>query len=133
MFANTQGGGTNFAAPDVCKTPTPGGPVPIPYPNFSFGKNGRAGTISKKVLIVSHPAHTLKTVIGTSSGDEPGSVGGVVSGVHRNITKWSAGYPKVVIENMPCVRHTDVTLQNGSTPNIAGSTIVPSQVRVNVG
>lgn len=23
----------NFSFPDVCKTPTPGGPVPIPYPN----------------------------------------------------------------------------------------------------
>lgn len=30
-----------MAFPDVCKTPTPGGPVPIPYPNIaSQGKPG---------------------------------------------------------------------------------------------
>ena len=28
-------GGKVVAAPDVCKTPTPGGPVPIPYTNVS--------------------------------------------------------------------------------------------------
>jgi hypothetical protein len=27
-----------IAFPDVCKTPSPGGPIPIPYPNFGFGR-----------------------------------------------------------------------------------------------
>ena len=27
--------GVTIAFPDVCKTPTPGGPVPIPYPNIA--------------------------------------------------------------------------------------------------
>lgn len=29
-------GGKVVTGPDVCKTPTPGGPVPIPYPNLSM-------------------------------------------------------------------------------------------------
>ena len=37
MFpASTNGGGQCFAFPDTCKTPTPGGPVPIPYPNIAM-------------------------------------------------------------------------------------------------
>lgn len=27
-------GGISFGFPDVTKTPSPGGPIPIPYPNF---------------------------------------------------------------------------------------------------
>jgi len=28
-------GGTSPVFPDVCKTPSPGGPIPIPYPNIA--------------------------------------------------------------------------------------------------
>ena len=40
VFANSRGvahkgsGGMSTVFPDVCKTPTPGGPIPIPYPNI---------------------------------------------------------------------------------------------------
>jgi len=34
--------GVSTAFPDVCKTPTPGGPVPIPYPNIA-NEAGSAG------------------------------------------------------------------------------------------
>jgi hypothetical protein len=37
MFANTQMMGMDFAFPDVCLTPSPAGPVPIPYPNIAMG------------------------------------------------------------------------------------------------
>ena len=33
------GNGMTIAFPDVCKTPTPGGPVPIPYPNIQLQSN----------------------------------------------------------------------------------------------
>ncbi len=45
IFANNRGishkgsGGKSIAFPDVCKTPTPGGPVPIPYPNIAMSSN----------------------------------------------------------------------------------------------
>ena len=38
-----------ISGPDVCKTPTPGGPVPIPYPNTSKASDTSGG--SKKVKI----------------------------------------------------------------------------------
>ena len=32
------------AFPDVCKTPSPAGPVPIPYPNAGYGQQNTAGS-----------------------------------------------------------------------------------------
>ncbi len=34
--------------PDVCKTPSPGGPVPIPYPNFADQSSLKNGTKTVK-------------------------------------------------------------------------------------
>ena len=39
--------GTSIAFPDVCKTPSPGGPIPIPYPNITMSTDTAKGT--KKV------------------------------------------------------------------------------------
>jgi len=44
MPASTKGGGMCLAFPDVCKTPSPGGPVPIPYPNTGMGSGGSKKT-----------------------------------------------------------------------------------------
>ena len=35
VLASMHKGQTVTAFPDVCKTPSPGGPVPIPYPNIA--------------------------------------------------------------------------------------------------
>ncbi len=37
--------GVTIAFPDVCKTPSPGGPIPIPYPNI--GESDNTSTSSK--------------------------------------------------------------------------------------
>ena len=37
MFANTQLMGLDTGFPDVCLTPTPAGPVPIPNPDIAAG------------------------------------------------------------------------------------------------
>ncbi|MBL8972206.1 MAG: DUF4150 domain-containing protein, partial [Myxococcales bacterium] len=34
--------------PDVCKTPSPGGPVPLPYPNFASQSSLKGGTTTVK-------------------------------------------------------------------------------------
>ena len=54
MPAATNGGG-QFATPgplDICKTPTPGGPVPMPYPGLAMLAQGKGKTFSKKVKIL---------------------------------------------------------------------------------
>ena len=57
MFANTQFGGMNIGFPDVCNTPTPGGPVPVPYPNVAAGPMAIPSVYN--VLVMGAPAHTM--------------------------------------------------------------------------
>ena len=44
----TTGGGVCIAFPDVCKTPSPGGPVPVPYPNIGTDSGGTKTTSKTK-------------------------------------------------------------------------------------
>ena len=50
-------GGTTIAFPDVCKTPSPAGPIPIPYPNIAkSGSPNKAMQVWKyrHVLLCKH-------------------------------------------------------------------------------
>src|SRR5262249_15137989 len=76
-FANNdtivhEGDGLQFVAmaPDVCKTPTPGGPVPIPYPNIAMSRDLADG--SKTVKVEGNPAALESSNLKMSSGDEGG-------------------------------------------------------------
>jgi hypothetical protein len=53
VFSPTRPGGVIASFPDVCKTPTPGGPVPIPYPNMAV-----AGTATKSPSPTEAPTAT---------------------------------------------------------------------------
>jgi hypothetical protein len=54
VFANSRGvahkgsGGMSAVFPDVCKTPTPGGPIPIPYPTSGKSSDTSSGPTSVK-------------------------------------------------------------------------------------
>lgn len=112
-------GGTSTAAPDVCKTPTPGGPVPVPYVNVARSRDTARG--SKRVRADGHPLMLKSSHFSTSAGDEPGTLGGVVSGKTRG-----KAYPRsysfdVKVEGQPVFRFTDFMLQNSGSPgNAAG-------------
>jgi hypothetical protein len=86
-FANSRGiahkgsGGMSMVFPDVCKTPSPGGPVPIPYPNI--GKASDTSKGPKKVTTDGKMPMVKGAKYSTSTGDEPGSAGGVISGVNK--------------------------------------------------
>lgn len=83
VFANGRGvvhkgsGGQSPVFPDVCKTPTPAGPVPIPYPNIGMSSNTSGGPSSVKVDGQMPMAKGAK--YNMTSGDEAGSAGGVMS------------------------------------------------------
>jgi hypothetical protein len=84
VFANGRGiahagsGGMNIIFPDVCKTPSPGGPVPIPYPNVGKSADTTGGPTSVK--IEGNMPMVKGAKYATTTGDEAGSVGGVMSG-----------------------------------------------------
>lgn len=86
-FANKRGiahGGSNgmsVAFPDVCKTPSPSGPIPIPYP--SIGKSSDASGGPSTVTIEGKMPMVKGATYSVSTGDEAGSAGGVVSGVSK--------------------------------------------------
>jgi hypothetical protein len=83
-FANSRGiahkgsGGLSIVFPDVCKTPAPpAGPIPIPYPNI--GKSSDTSKGAKKVKTDGKMPMVKGAKYSMSTGDEAGSVGGVVS------------------------------------------------------
>lgn len=73
-------------APDVCKTPTPGGPVPVPYPNIAMASSLSNGTTTVKAD--GQMVAIKGSEFSRSNGDEPGTVGGVKSNVNMKEAKW---------------------------------------------
>ncbi len=133
MFACTLQGGTLMAFPDTCKTPTPGGPVPVPYPNTGQGSMANPGTCSTKVLISCTPAQTTNTQIAMTSGDEAGVAGGVVSSMIKGPAKYVMVSLSVMIQGGSAGRLTSPTQPNGTNANPVGAVIAPSQTTVIVG
>ena len=115
-FAHKGSGGMSMVFPDVCKTPTPAGPVPIPYPNIGMAADTSKGT--KKVpadgkMIMVKGAKYLK-----STGDEPGSAGGVVSGTIKQECEFMLYSFNVMIEKKNVCRMGDPLWHNKK--NICG-------------
>jgi Domain of unknown function (DUF4150) len=72
LKASTHTGVAVTAFPDVCKTPTPAGPIAIPYPSM-------AGASQVKSVSKDAAGKVVMTSYQTSTGDEAGSAMGVVS------------------------------------------------------
>ncbi len=103
--------GITSAFPDVCKTPSPGGPIPIPYPNIA--KSGDTAKGTKKVKCDGNPICTKDSNFSTSTGDEAGTAGG---GVVSNKTKGKAEFVNfsfdVKAEGKNVARAMDMMLHN---------------------
>ena len=112
-------GQTNVSGPpDVCKTPSPGGPVPVPYVNVAKTSDLAKG--SKSVKIEGHSIALEHSYLSTSTGDEPGTAGGgLISGKTKGKLTWGSSSPDVKIEGKGVVRFGDVTQHNGNTFNTA--------------
>lgn len=136
MFpASTNGDGQCVIFPDVCKTPTPGGPVPIPYPNIAMLTQGKGSTFSSKVKIMGKKTATTISEISMSSGDEPGTAGGgVVSSKFKGPAKFKKGSSKVKAEGNPVTHLTSMIGQNGvsNANHPAGVQVAPSQTKITV-
>ena len=82
MFpASTKGGGVEFSFPDVCKTPTPSGPIAVPYPNGTYEVKNKAANSSPKNTTSSKVTSTSGSKVAMSMGDEAGTMKGVVSSI----------------------------------------------------
>lgn len=106
------------APPDVCKTPTPGGPAPLPYPNMAMDSDLAKG--AKKVKINGKPVAHAKSNLKTSTGDEAGTAGGgVVSNKFKGKMTWSGSSGDVRVEGNGVVRFMDPTGHNNNSFNTA--------------
>lgn len=124
--------GVTIVFPDVCKTPSPGGPIPIPYPNIA--KSGDTADGSSTVKMDGNPIMLKSSNFSTSTGDEAGTAGG---GIVSNTTKGKAEFVNysfdVKVEGKNVPRQLDPMLHNKlSSPNTAPSPlmqgpIVPTQ------
>lgn len=132
MPASTNGGGNCAAFPDACKTPTPGGPVPMPYPNMSMLSQAKGGTCASKVKIGNKKAARKDTEISMSSGDEAGTAGGgVVSSKFKGPCKCKKGSGKVKAQGKAVTYVGCPWGHNGSNANMPmGAQVAPSQVKV---
>lgn len=126
MFANCQLMGMDFAFPDVCLTPSPAGPVPIPYPNISAAPMAIPNVPT--ILFAGAPAHNLGTTIPMTNGDNPGIATGVASGVVMGPSRHLTGSFTVLLKGLPASRMTSVSLQNST--NAPGCRLVPSQPKI---
>jgi len=106
------------APPDVCKTPSPGGPVPIPYPNMAMDSDLADGCDSVK--IEGNPVANVKAKLSTSTGDEAGTAGGgILSSKTKGAATWKFGSIDVKAEGEMVVRFSDNAFHNGNSFNSA--------------
>lgn len=123
VFANCRGivhkgsGGMSTVFPDVCKTPSPGGPVPIPYPNIGMASNTSQGP--KKVKIDGQMPMTKGAKYSMTSGDEGGTAGGgVVSNKIKSEAEFMMYSFDIKLEGKNACRLGDPLFHN--TKNIMG-------------
>lgn len=115
-FAHKGSNGMSMVFPDVCKTPTPGGPVPIPYPNIGKSSDTTQGTTTIKAdgnMIMNKGAKYM-----ISSGDEPGNIGGVISNTVKHECEYLLYSFDVMLEGKNVCRLGDMLWHNRK--NICG-------------
>jgi hypothetical protein len=106
--------------PDVCKTPSPGGPVPIPYPNIS-----QSATLDKGTTTVKADGGMMIAIKGSefslSNGDNAGVAGGVKSSTFMKESTWILYSFDVKMDGKNACRLTDKKFQNHeNTADLAG-------------
>lgn len=105
--------------PDVCKTPSPGGPVPVPYPNIAQTitlTNGTTTVKGDKIMTANKGSK-----LALSNGDNAGTVGGVKSNVFMKEATWILYSFNVKLQGKNACRLTDKMFHNAENcANLAG-------------
>src|SRR5262245_4721918 len=131
MFGLVHKGSGHFAnstAPDVCKTPSPGGPVPIPYPVII----SRASDLANGTTTVKADGQMVAVKgceYSTCTGDEAGTVGGVASNTFKKEAKFILCSPDVKMDGKNACRLGDkMTMNHQNTVCMMGT--IPTAVKL---
>jgi hypothetical protein len=104
--------------PDVCKTPAPPSPspIPIPYPNIAQSSDTAQG--SSTVKCDGNPVMVKDSNFSTSSGDEAGSIGGMMSNTTKGKAEFQMYSFDVKFDGKSVARLLDIMVLNKlSSPN----------------
>ncbi|WP_431261987.1 DUF4150 domain-containing protein [Roseateles chitinivorans] len=113
--------------PDVCKTPSPGGPVPIPYPNIAQSVTLSDGTTTVKGDRAMAAIKGSKFAM--SNGDNPGTLGGVKSSTFMKEATWILYSFDVKMNGKGCARLSDKMFHNHeNAANLGGEFQIPKHL-----
>jgi uncharacterized Zn-binding protein involved in type VI secretion len=105
--------------PDVCKTPSPAGPVPIPYPNISQSTMLAKGssTVNADGMMIAIKGSEFSM----SNGDNAGVAGGVKSSTFMKESTWILYSFDVKVDGQNACRLSDKMFHNHeNTVNATG-------------
>ncbi|MTD28516.1 DUF4150 domain-containing protein [Erwinia sp. J316] len=112
------GGVSHNTLPDVCKIPGSG--IPVPFQNEAFSRTLTKSTVS----VFADGGNTIANMGSQFAGsifDEPGALGGIVSGTNMAEAEWMTGSFDVFIEKKSACRLSDKMWMNRrNTVNMSG-------------
>ena len=108
-------------APDVCKTQV--GPATVPIPYMIISKLDWAIRTDTSVKFTDQEAFTMNSRLDKVVGDEPGALGGVVSGVNRGMCKPQSNHTSVTVGGYELVQNVNFYQMNCSGPDGTGNTV----------
>jgi hypothetical protein len=125
----------NSTPPDVCKTPSPGGPVPIPYPVI-ISKSSDLANGTTTVKADGEMVGVKGCEYATCTGDEAGTAGGVVSNTNMKEAKFILYSFDVKMDGQNACRFGDkMTMNHQNTVCLAGTwptTCKPDEFPLNI-
>lgn len=108
-------------APDVCKTQVGNAVVPIPY--MIISKLDWSDKTSKDVELTGMKAFNMDARTNKVTGDEPGSLGGVKSGVNKGWCRPQSNKTSVFVNGAELLQNNNLYEMNCAGPDGAGNTI----------
>jgi Domain of unknown function (DUF4150) len=108
--------GITIVFPDICLTPAPPAPpIPIPYPNIAMSSD--AAATAGTVRADGNPLCHKDSNFSRSTGDEPGTNGGIISGTFMDKAEFVSYSFDVKCEGKNVPRALDLMLHNAkNTP-----------------
>ena len=108
-------------APDVCKTQVGNAVVPIPY--MIISKLDWSDKTSPDVELTGMKAFNMDARTNKVTGDEPGSLGGVKSGVNKGWCRPQSNKTNVFVNGAELLQNDNLYEMNCAGPNGASNTI----------
>ncbi|MEJ6405119.1 DUF4150 domain-containing protein [Yoonia sp. 2307UL14-13] len=108
-------------APDVCKTQVGSAVVPIPY--MIISKLDWSDKTVSSTKLTGLEAFNMDARTNKVTGDEPGKLGGVKSGVNQGWCRPQSNKTSVFVDGAELLQNNNLCEMNCSGPNGSGNTI----------